>query len=305
MTDTLIDQKAFFDAVRKAPFGGRLTKAQVEGLQVILREWREIYPDARVEWVGNSLAQVHRETGGLMQPIKETVMSSHRDRNPSDRTVIQRLDRAYAKGQLTWVTTPYWRDGWFGRGLIQITHERNYRKLGDRLGVDLVGDPSLALDPEISARIAIVGMVEGLFTGRSLRDVKWDEPDPKRRARAVRGARRIVNGPDGSDAEVAAMHEAYVAALLAAGYAPIVEAPLPPPRPEPEERTPVYDAEPEIADARARLADAHATIAEARLREMTQRERPAKPLTPPETSPPTSFWALIGRALASIFSRRT
>jgi hypothetical protein len=40
-----------------------------------------------------------------------------------------------------------------GRGYIQITHLSGYRDAGDALGVNLVGNPDLALDPKISADI--------------------------------------------------------------------------------------------------------------------------------------------------------
>lgn len=40
-----------------------------------------------------------------------------------------------------------------GRGFIQVTGRANYRKYGQQLGVNLEGNPDLALDPKISAQI--------------------------------------------------------------------------------------------------------------------------------------------------------
>ena len=40
-----------------------------------------------------------------------------------------------------------------GRGFIQVTGRSNYTTYGNRLGVDLVGNPDLALDPDIASRI--------------------------------------------------------------------------------------------------------------------------------------------------------
>ena len=42
-----------------------------------------------------------------------------------------------------------------GRGYIQLTHDYNYKKYGDRIGVDLLNNPELALDGDIAARIAV------------------------------------------------------------------------------------------------------------------------------------------------------
>lgn len=77
-----------------------------------------------------------------------------------------------------------------GRGLVQITGRRNYTLFAERLGVDLVGSPDLACDPEIAAKILVLGMADGLFTGCRLDDYGHGP-----RFDAV-GARRIVNGTD-------------------------------------------------------------------------------------------------------------
>jgi putative chitinase len=42
-----------------------------------------------------------------------------------------------------------------GRGYIQLTGRYNYAQAGKTLGVDLIGNPELAADPEIAAKIAI------------------------------------------------------------------------------------------------------------------------------------------------------
>jgi putative chitinase len=225
-----MNRETFFARVRVRPFGGSLTQAQVDGLNVLLDTWREMYPDADIRFIANSLSQIHRETGGRMEAVRETFAAS-------DAQAIARLDNAWAKGQLKWVKTPYWRTGFFGRGHIQLTHADNYRKMGSRLGIDLVGNPSLALDPKVSAKIAIVGMVEGSFTGRKLADFFNDDTDNPA------GARRIVNGPDGTDALIAAMHRDFLDALRASGYgaapAPVIPRTYPPLTVEPAPAAPV------------------------------------------------------------------
>ncbi|NTB96930.1 hypothetical protein G6M84_10415 [Agrobacterium tumefaciens] len=185
-----MDMTTFFAYARRAPFGGRLTDGQVKGMKRLFDEWRfyGLFGLAPREYLAYTLASEFRETGGRMQPVRETLASS-------DAGAIKALDKAYAAGKLGQVKEPYWRkdkDGksWYGRGRIQITHKRNYEKLGKRLGVDLVGNPDLALDPVISARITIIGMLEGLFTGKKLSHYfSASKSDPV-------GARRIVNGTD-------------------------------------------------------------------------------------------------------------
>jgi hypothetical protein len=210
--------KAFFDGWREA--FGPMSVSQVGGINVLLGEMSALaWPDPR--WWAYDLATAYHETGGQMVPVKETVFASSADRNPSDDDVKAALEHAWKAGRMPWVKTPYWREGWFGRGLAQLSHEVNYRKLGDRLGVDLVGFPDQALDPAIAARILCVGMAEGLFTGKSLADYfDSDTDDP-------RNARRIVNGMDRA-ALIASYHRKALTAVLAGwGATTIDQAPIP------------------------------------------------------------------------------
>ncbi|WCK24641.1 glycoside hydrolase family 19 protein [Agrobacterium pusense] len=198
---TIKNQTTFFSYIRRAPFGGRLTQSQIDGINVILEQW-EYYKLIDRRWLANILAQIFHETGSKMQPIREANASS-------DAQAKSRLEAALKAGKLGSVKTPYWRDGWFGRGFIQITHKVNYDTLGKRLNVNLVGNPSLAMDLVISARIAIVGMAEGLFTGKKLSDYFNDKVDD------AEGARRIVNGTDKAKL-IAGYHKNFLDAIEAA-----------------------------------------------------------------------------------------
>lgn len=144
------------------------------------------------------------ETGATMEPVREA-------HGETDEQSIARLERAWAAGKLPWVSKPYWRDGFFGRGFVQLTHEFNYAKAGRELGVDLVKDPSKALQPELSALITVRGMRDGWFTGKRLVDYITIS------ASNYRGARRIVNGTDKATV-IDELAREYESALIAEGY---------------------------------------------------------------------------------------
>ena len=58
-----------------------------------------------------------------------------------------------------------------GRGILQLTGRANYTNMSKKLGVDLVNNPELACDPEISTKIACEYFKERGLLG--LAD-KWD-----------------------------------------------------------------------------------------------------------------------------------
>lgn len=209
-----MNREAFFTALRRRGsglFGTSLSQQQVNGLEAILDEGEK--RGVSVFHLAAILAEVYHETGGQMAPVKETVYASSKDRNPPDATVIKRLETAFAKGQLPWVKTPYWRDGWFGRGLIQLTHKVNY----DKFRVT----KEQALDLKTSVRIVFDGMIDGKFTGKKLAD--YDQivtKTPLVMAYRYYASRAIVNGDTAANGgHIDTYGKAFEAALKAAGYA--------------------------------------------------------------------------------------
>lgn len=179
--------KAFFDHVRKACFDGRLSKSAVKNMQVIYEAWLEHPhgPNPRAE-LAYIFATARGEVGPKMEPVRETFAKT-------DSEAIATLEHAWKTGRLPQVKTPYWRDGFFGRGYPQLTHRSNYQKQAAKHGLDLVRHPEMMLTPAIAARVMISGMYDGDFTGRSLSDFI------RERAVDFHAARTIVNGLDRAD----------------------------------------------------------------------------------------------------------
>ncbi|MEH6721818.1 MAG: hypothetical protein V7704_23395 [Aurantimonas endophytica] len=95
-----MDLPRFFASIRASVFGGRLPQSAVDGCEAILASCRR-NGVTDPHHVANILAQVHYETGGYMLPIKETVFASHKDKNPSDATVIGKRGRHAAAASLS------------------------------------------------------------------------------------------------------------------------------------------------------------------------------------------------------------
>lgn len=178
-------RKKFFDAIRGKLFGGTLTQSQVDGISAVLDEWdRRGWKDLR--WLAYMLATDKHETNATMQAVREAYWLSEEWR----RTHL----RYY----------PY-----YGRGLVQLTWEANYRAMSSVVGDDLVNKPDLALELHHAVQIMFHGMEHGIFTGKKLGDYfngTTDNPVE---------ARRIINGTDKAQL-VAAYFYDFLAALKAA-----------------------------------------------------------------------------------------
>jgi len=191
----------FFEAVRPM-FGGSLSQAQVDGFKIIFEAWRKVGSGNERD-LAYILATAYHETARTMQPVRETLATT-------DAKAKERLTKAWKSGKLSWVKSDYWSGGWFGRGLVQLTHRENYVKAGKKLGIDLVSDPSKAMIPEVSALILVRGMQEGWFTNMKLTD-----------AADFREARRVVNGTDRAS-QIAMYADAFLSALDAMDDAPTI-----------------------------------------------------------------------------------
>ena len=156
------------------------------------------------------LATAYHETAHTMKPVKEAYW----------------LSEDWRKKNLRYYP-------WYGRGFVQLTWEVNYKRASQEIGVDLVKNKDLALDPKIAAVILVIGMVEGWFVpGQTLS--KYFTVS----ASNYTGARRIINGVDKKD-EVADWAKKYEKDLIASGYGvdkpqksiqtiPVVPAPIVP-----------------------------------------------------------------------------
>jgi predicted chitinase len=199
-----IDRPFFFDTVRDALFKGALNQPQVEGMTAILDFWESRMAAADRRWLAYIMATAFHETAYTMQPVRETLAAS-------DARAIEILENAYASGKLSWVKTPYWRpdeDGksWLGRGLVQLTHKRNYEAMSKLTGIDLVAEPDRAMEMDAAVSILIEGMVQGSFANHKLADHLNETTDD------WINARRIVNGTDRAE-KLAGYGKTFMAAI--------------------------------------------------------------------------------------------
>jgi len=162
----IVDKAAFFAAVRKIT--GPLDQVQVDVINRMLvaaNHWR-------ISWVAYALATAWHEC--RFRPIPE---------------IGKGRGRKYGRPGKWYGQIPY------GRGLPQLTWDYNYEWADAALGLGgrLLRNFDLALDPDISARLMILGMETGAFTGKSLKN--YLDHDDATLADFI-PCRRIINGTD-------------------------------------------------------------------------------------------------------------
>lgn len=223
----LTNPAAFFDHMRAGSLlGPTLSPEEVSGCETILAAGAGILP---LPWVAYCLGTAAHETGGEMAPNIENLNYTTAERIkavwPSRFPTVASAQPFVrnAKGLANHVyngrmgNRPGTNDGWDfrGRGQAHLTGREMYAKLDAELGLDgaLIANPDLAMRPDISARVLVVGMLKGLFTGKRLNDFIGARPTTKQFVNA-----RVIVNPDSNGALVAKAAEAFMPALTAGGW---------------------------------------------------------------------------------------
>jgi len=160
------DRKKFFDGVRGLLKSRKmqLTQKRVEALEFLIRKFEGDPRWQTIPQVSYAFATIAHETAWTFEPIKEY-------RNKPGTKGRANQDR-------------YWLSGFYGRGYVQLTWERNYKLFG------IDKNPDKALEPDTAFEIMTVGMFEGVFTGKKITDyINTKKTD-------YAEARRVINGRD-------------------------------------------------------------------------------------------------------------
>jgi hypothetical protein len=146
------------------------------GLSSLVSAWQK-RGDGDMKKLAYILATVDYETSGSFKPLLEKTASA--------------------------------ADNYYGRGYVPMEFKGNYIIIGKDLGVDLVDNPDLALNPDIAAEVTIDIMMRGLATGHRLGDYFSATKSDWVGARAITGT-----GAHG--AEIAAQAQQIYAVLTGA-----------------------------------------------------------------------------------------
>lgn len=134
------------------------------------------------------LATAYHETAHTMKPVREAFW----------------LSEDWRKRNLRYYP-------WYGRGFVQLTWEENYVKASKILGLDLISNPDKVMEPEVSAKILVIGSRDAWFTKYKLSDfITLKTSD-------FLNARKIINGMDKASL-IAEYAKAYDYDLKLLGY---------------------------------------------------------------------------------------
>lgn len=201
--DVGMSRESFFAALpsqfsylgKDNPFRGGVNALAKKSINTVLDEWESRAEFTDLRWLAYMLATMLGETGSKMSTVREGFYKTDAD----SRAYVRRKGYKYAREINGHV--------YYGRGLVQLTWDYNYKSMTKILGVDLYNNPDEALKVEIAVQIMFEGMKRGTFTGVGL--AKYFNT----RTEDWNNARRIINGVDRA-AEIGNYGKAFHRALL-------------------------------------------------------------------------------------------
>ena len=162
---------------------------QIDGIQRIIQYG--IQNGYRISEIAYALGTAEHETAKWFQPIREGAVRygpAYTDAQ-AQRAVKAIFDKGIIKTNYALQNASGL--SFYGRGLIQITHEDNYKKFNKIAGVQLDKNPDLALEWKYALMILYIGMKDGMFRkGFKLSMI----PDEPKSTQHYIPARSIVNG---------------------------------------------------------------------------------------------------------------
>ena len=239
-----MNRAAFYAHLRKRDsgvFGTSLTQGQVDGMEGIIAAFNEV-GDGRLTTLAYALATAYHETARAMVPNRENLNYTTKERifavfGPRRITSLNEAAQYVRKprelankvynGMLG--NRPGTDDGWTyrGGGHPHLTGRANYAESSKDAGVDLVANPEAMLDPKVSARVLIRGLMDGRWNAQRKGIEYYEMLDgvPGLSEVEAIAARRTVNIQDKA-ATIAGYYRAFRVALEAAGL-PDITRPAP------------------------------------------------------------------------------
>ncbi len=229
--------QAFFNSIRHSLFVGAMQPSAVDTINVLWDQWVESKATS-LDQFAYVLATVLNECGPDMKPKSESFAYSakrmlevwpHKFKDLADaQTYVGHPEKLANHVYAGIIGNGGEQSGdgyrYSGKGWPQLTGRANYINFGQMLGLDLVGNPDLVLEPAIGAKVLITGMLDGLFTGKKLSDYFTATKQDATQARAIINGDVAANG-----AKIAGYWKAFRQALNlgdpAVSPAPVPDAP--------------------------------------------------------------------------------
>lgn len=209
-----MNRAAFYKALKSKSFGlfgTSLGQKQVEGIEGILNAFVDV-GDGKATTLAYVLATAYAEVGSSMVPVREGFAKTDAGARRAVNALAKKRGPTSAVAKYAKPAGPYGHV-YYGRGHVQLTWLDNYRESSADAGTDLVKNPDAMLDPAVSARVMIKGMLDGRWNGKG-KGLRYylDKGD-------AMGARRTVNVQDKAKA-IADNYRKFLVAIETAGGVP-------------------------------------------------------------------------------------